>query len=209
MQSGLYTAASGMVTSQHFLDLVTNNLANLNTTGYKKEIPFVRHLETALSKMELKDEFNRARNAAVTIGGGVVDLSPGVLKPTGNPLDLAIAGKGFFAVLTQDGVRYTRAGNFTLSSDNILQTVQGYLPSGDLIREGENLFSVKNPEVEPPEAGDYRIQQGFLETSNVNPIEEMVRLIELTRSAQFYQKMIIATMDTTTQRVINQVGVIR
>ena len=248
MQSGLYTAASGLMVSQHYLDIVSNNLANMNTVGFKKDIPFVRHLETALSAREVTDEINKARNAAVKIGGAVTDITAGVLKQTGNKLDLAITGRGFFAVLTPNGVRYTKAGNFTLSSNNVLQTVQGYpvlnerlaeitvfgkdvkfddeggiivdnistdklivydIPDQDLIREGHNLFYKEDPEVEPTESLNYTIHQGFLEMSNVSAIDEMVRLIELTRSAQFYQKMITATMDTTTQRVINQVGVLR
>jgi flagellar basal-body rod protein FlgF len=248
MQSGLYTSASGMIVSQHYLDLVANNLANLNTPGFKREIPFVSELESAQNELNSKDDLNRARNAAVKVGGGVIDLSSGVLKQTGNKLDLAIEGNGFFAVLTEDGLRYTKAGNFTLSRDNILQTMSGNpvlndklteipisgnnvkfendgtvvvddevvdrlavydIPADKLVREGENLFSTIDPTNEPQMANDYKVYAGYLEMSNVNSIDEMVRLIELTRAAQFYQKMITAVMDTTTQKVINEVGVLR
>jgi len=248
MQSGLYTSASGMIASQHYLDLVSNNLANINTPGFKRQKPFVRELDSALKEMNIKNEVNRARNAAVKVAGDVIDMAPGVLKQTGNKLDLALEGKGFFAVLTENGLHFTRAGNFTLSQDNILQTVNGYpvmndklteisisgnqvsfendgtvvvddevidkimvydIPQEKLVREGENLFSTTEPEIEPKEAKVYKVLEGFLEMSNVNAIDEMVRLIELTRAAQFYQKMISATMDTTTQKVINEVGVLR
>ena len=99
MQNGLYTSASGLMISQHYLDIVTNNLANINTVGYKKAVPFVRHLESALTAREAEEGFNKDLNAAVKVGGNVTDLSPGSLKQTNNKLDFAISGKGFFAVL--------------------------------------------------------------------------------------------------------------
>jgi flagellar basal-body rod protein FlgF len=248
MYSGLYTSASGLMTSQYMLDIISNNLANANTVGFKRSKPFVTYLENASKDMELKQPINKDINAAVKIGGDSTDLSPGNFKKTGGDLDMAITGDGFFAVLTPNGVKFTRAGNFTMSEGNALRTVQGYpvlndnlgeinisgddikidnsgiitadgvqvdklgifdIDKDDIVREGENLFNIKDKTKEPTKSVDYKVNQGYLEMSNVNSIDEMVKIIELTRSAQFYQKMISTVMDDTTQRVVSQVGIVR
>ncbi len=118
MNRGLYTAASGMYSSQVWLDTVANNLANASTTGYKRdEVAF----EESLLR-ELRNDGGRGQIIGdIQSGPQVVKVSTsfdhGSLQATGGGLDVAILGnEGMFAVQTGSGVKYTRAGSFTLNS---------------------------------------------------------------------------------------------
>ena len=139
MVKGLYTAYTGMINEQHRMDVLTNNLANANTNGYKKEgataQSFRDHL--ALKIKDYTDAPNTARglgiiNPGVKIGEGYVDWSEGPMKETGNTFDFAISGDGFFAYNDADGrPLYTRNGNFTWAlaetggTDLVLTTAEG------------------------------------------------------------------------------------
>ncbi len=145
MVKGLYTAYTGMINEQHRMDVLTNNLANANTNGYKKEgataQSFRDHL--ALKIKDYTDAPNTARglgiiNPGVKIGEGYVDWSEGPMKETQNTFDFAIGGYGFFAVeytnkavniqrdqANQTNIMYTRDGDFTLNVDGELVTQDG------------------------------------------------------------------------------------
>jgi len=254
MIKAMRTAASGMVAQQLNVDNISNNLANVNTTGFKR------------SKVEFQDvlyqNYRRAgtvsavgalvpTNLAIGYGARAVatvrDYSPGDLNMTGNPLDLAISGAGFFQVLMPDGsIGYTRDGAFKISADGQLVTSDGFFlqpditipqdassiaigldgdvsvlipgnqdpqslgqlelarfvnPAG-LSAAGHNLF---NPTVAsgtaitgtPTLDGFGRIDQGTLEVSNVEVVDEMVNMIIAQRAYEINSKAIQTSDDMT------------
>ncbi|RKM58413.1 flagellar hook-basal body protein [Butyrivibrio sp. X503] len=145
MVKGLYTAYTGMINEQHRMDVLTNNLANANTNGYKKEGATAQSFSDQLA-LKIKDYTDApftARglgiiNPGVKIGEGYVDWSEGPMKETNNKFDLAIGGYGFFGieytnkavnierdVPSQTDIMYTRDGNFTLTSEGALVTQDG------------------------------------------------------------------------------------
>ena len=149
MKGAVYMAASGALLSQRRLEILSNNLANINTAGFKREKAFLSILE---NPREVRENLAAV---AKSQGGGTVPLwqqletktilAQGVVKPTGNPFDLALEGKGFFCVESPEGERYTRSGGFTLSPEGDLVTHDGYrvLGKGGPIRiEGAAQFSV-------------------------------------------------------------------
>ncbi|OQX92728.1 MAG: flagellar basal body rod protein FlgG [candidate division Zixibacteria bacterium 4484_95] len=247
MIKSLRTAASGMSAQQMNVDVIANNLANVNTTGYKK------------SKIEFQDIlYQRLRSAGSESAAGStvpIDLevgygtrpvatqrlfSMGSLQMTGNPLDLSIEGNGFFQVLLPDGtIGYTRDGSFKLSADGQLVTSDGfYLQPGitlpadatDINVSTDGIIAVLIPgESEPQEIGQIelakfinpsglqaighnlftasvssgepvlgtpsleglgRINQGYLEMSNVDIVEEMVNMIIAQRAYEINSKAI-------------------
>lgn len=124
----LYTAATGMTSLETKLDVISNNLANVNTTGFKKsranfEDLFYRHLKLPGTI----DGAGRLTPVGISVGLGSkvsstqLDHRQGAFSVTGKDLDLAIAGKGFFQVLDTNGqISFTRAGNFSVSPDGTL-----------------------------------------------------------------------------------------
>lgn len=249
MIKGIYTSALGLIPIQKKLEVVANNLANVNTTGFKRDDAFVGELINAKTLFRdgaidptVKDVLQKT----------YTDYSQGPLEETRNPLDVAINGDGFFVVETTDGVRLTRDGSFTLSSDGILTTQTGAVVMGrggpiridnmqqlksdslvidrdgtvkagqriygqikivipqdyqQISKVGNSLYSVSDlavlHEVDPQSAN---LRQGFLEGSNVNPIDEMIALIELQRNFEVGQKAIQSQDDSLAQA--NQVGMV-
>ena len=124
MNSGYYAACAGLKVQTQALELVANNLANVNTNGYLGQHPTFRSL-IALKFGMAAAPLNAAINNFNVLGGTQLDLSPGNLQETGNPLDLAIEGNGFFVVKTQDGSLYTRNGTFRVSPQGQLITTDG------------------------------------------------------------------------------------
>ena len=130
MNSGFYSAFSGFAARMDALDLVANNLANANTVGFKSQHEFYRSFAAWLQP-SLTTPINDAVNHYGVLGGARLDLSPSSLEPTGNDTDVALEGPGFFTVQTKNGLRYTRAGNFSLNTQRQLITAQGDLVLGD------------------------------------------------------------------------------
>ena len=137
MVKGLYTAYSGMVNQEHRMDVLTNNLANVNTNGYKKEGATSQSFDAVLA-YKIKDAsegYNLAKRIGINqpgvkIGEGYTDFEQGAIKTTGNTFDLALTDSGFFAVEFTDksgntSVKYTRDGDFTLTQDGELVTRDG------------------------------------------------------------------------------------
>ena len=136
MVKGLYTAYSGMINEQHRMDTLTNNLANVATTGYKKEGATSQSFSDALA-VEIKDKSNwnipkvmGNMQPGVKIGENYTDWAEGGLKETDNTFDMALSNKGFFEIEFTDkegntSVKYTRDGSFTLNSDGYLVTQDG------------------------------------------------------------------------------------
>ncbi len=130
MNSGYYAACAGLRAQTQALEVVASNLANLSTSGYRGQQPVFRSLLAGATALA-GDPLNRAINDFNVMGDARVDRSAGNLQPTGNPLDLAIEGGGFFVVQTKNGIRYTRDGNFQVSAQGLLTTSTGDAVLGD------------------------------------------------------------------------------
>lgn len=151
MDSGFYSAFTGLAARMQSLDLLANNMANVNTTGYKAQKEFYRSFAASLDNRAMTP-VNQAINNFGLMGGARVDLSAGSLQTTGNDTDLALDGSGFFVVNTEGGMRYTRNGNFSLnasrqlvdSKGNLVQGQDGpiQLPSGNLTISTDGTISV-------------------------------------------------------------------
>ena len=137
MMRSLWTAASGMISQQQNVDNIANNLANVNTTGYKKErMEFKTLLYETMKRADLDPANRTGRPVNLQVGHGVRPVSVsrmftmGNLQRTDNPQDLAIEGRGFFAIrMNMDEIRYTKDGTFKLSpvaEGNMLVTSEGY-----------------------------------------------------------------------------------
>lgn len=142
---GLFTAASGMLSSQLNLDRVANDLANVNTVGYRGEIfthrsypgaTIHRFEGTSPFRLAATGRFSRGTVAAIrpvvgrigqgtAIDGVYLNTEHGLLRETGNPLDVALEDDSFLQVVTPQGVLLTRAGNLTLDANGFLVTADG------------------------------------------------------------------------------------
>lgn len=157
MWRGIYTAASGMITEERRTAVIANNLANANTTGYKRDRAIDAEFEPMLIR-RIRDDvpikvtdfkgftLDRRPPAIGTLGLGsytseiATDHAQGAMITTGNPLDLAIGGDGYFMIDTPDGVRYTRNGNF-------YRAVNGNLVTSN----GQNVLSQRGRPINIPE----------------------------------------------------------
>ena len=129
MDSGFYSAFAGFAARMDALDVVANNLANANTVGFKAQHEFYRSFSAWLQP-SLSTPINDVVNQFGILGGARLDLSQSALEPTGNDTDVALQGSGFFAVQTKNGLRYTRAGNFSLNAQRQLVDANGDLVQG-------------------------------------------------------------------------------
>ncbi len=157
MVRGIFTGASGMMTTMEELNNVANNLANVNTDGYKRETTVTKAFPEMLIR-RINDD------GQVTFPLGSYDLAPvvgklgtgvefnetwiryeqGNLQETGNDFDMAMEGNGFFSVMTEDGERYTRNGNFKIDVNGFLTDSHGYKVLGEngAIRITQNNFQI-------------------------------------------------------------------
>ena len=132
MSSVLEITELGMINDIERLNTISNNLANVNTVGYKREIPVTQAFENLLTQQAEAagmrvDNKNIGNRPVVT---SYMDLSSGVFKYTGNSLDVAIEGEGFLEVANANSVFYTRQGNLVLDSGGRLTTAGGYVVNG-------------------------------------------------------------------------------
>lgn len=151
MESGYYAACAGLIARTDALEVAANNLANINSTGYKAQREYFKSL--VQDQNATGNPLNRAVNDFNVLGGARVDLAPGNIERTANDTDLAIEGKGFFQVKTANGIRYTRDGNFKLSADRQLQNQNGdpvlstdkqpiQIPAGNVAISNDGTISV-------------------------------------------------------------------
>lgn len=144
MIRGWYTGASGMNAQQNRLDAISNNLANVDTAGYKKEITVSKSFPELLLHRTNADGVYKttvgSSDAAPIIGKlglGVetnenyIDFSQGSFKITNTKTDVAFSGKGFYSIQTPNGEKYTRNGNFHIGKEGILETKDGYPVLGE------------------------------------------------------------------------------
>ncbi len=242
-QLGLLEALEAGQLIDRELDVTANNLANVDTPGYKADgVTFVEILARKIGPRYVR-AFKEIKS--------FIRKDQGVLEYTGNPLHFAIVGEGFFKVKTPNGVAYTRAGNFTLDARRRLVTPDGYpvldtngtpividpgltregaitmentklrvSPTGilsidmtkvaklDIVtfddysklkKIGKNLYISEG--AKEKKAENYEIRQGYIEKSNVNPIREMINLIEIQRTFEAVQKS-IRGIDEATEKLI-------
>ncbi|MGO9751596.1 MAG: flagellar hook-basal body protein [Solirubrobacteraceae bacterium] len=204
MDVGLYIAAQGMLAEQARQDNLANDLANASTPGYKATTAVQQSFGAILLSNAQNGQAVGTIDTGVRIAKQVVDLAPAPLQATGDPLDFAIAGSGFFAVRTAQGVQYTRNGQFSSSSQGLLVDQYGdqvLAQNGAPIAVGAKgtvptsalgVFNVPNAK----EIGNNNftgaaggaatgtVESGQLEQSSVDPIET---LIGMTSSLQAYQ----------------------
>ena len=225
MERGLYIAASGMLSETVRQDQIANDLANSSTPGYKADRSVQRSFGQLLLSNRVTGQPIGALGLGVQIGRTVTDLAPGPVKDTGEPLDFAIEGTGFFAVRTAQGVRYTRNGQFSVSARGTLVTSLGdevLGKGGGAVRVGANgkvnAGSIATFEVpaarkvgddmftgRPAGAGAGTIRSGALEGSGVDPTRTMVDMIGSFRAFESGQK-VIRTIDETLEKAAGQVG---
>lgn len=123
MDSGYYAAMAGLVARTQALDTAAANLANAQTPGYRAEREYFRSF--LLSSDAIDSQLGRTVNNFGLLGGDQLNLGQGALQQTGNPLDLAIEGQGFFEIQTVNGLRYTRDGGFHRARSGQLVTAAG------------------------------------------------------------------------------------
>ena len=148
MQTGYYSSAAGMVTQFNRLDTIANNLANVNTAGFKQDNlvvgDFMRVYKEARDELSLENNskdaaqfLNRTMTRAPQIVDSYTDHSVGNMQKTSNSLDVALSREGlFFAVQTPQGVRLTRDGSFTTNDEGRLVTKEGYEVLPDNFQSG-------------------------------------------------------------------------
>ena len=151
MDSGFYAAMAGLVARTQALDSAAANLANAQTPGYRAEREYFRSV--LLGPDTLDSQLGRTVNNFGLLGGNRLDLGQGALTTTGNALDLAIEGEGFFEIQTKSGSRFTRDGGFHRASTGDLVTVKGepvlsdsgepiQLPPGEVSVGADGVISV-------------------------------------------------------------------
>ena len=157
MQTGYYASAAGMVTQFNRLDTIANNLANVNTVGFKEDNlvvgDFMRiyqekrdELPNANQTKEGAKFINRTMTRAPQVVDAFTNFSVGTMQKTDNAFDFALSNKGvFFAVKTPQGVRLTRDGSFTKNDEGVLITKQGYeVLADDYFKTGKGTISFAN-----------------------------------------------------------------
>ena len=228
MDRGLYIAASGMLAEQIRQDQIANDLANASTPGYKADRTSQRSFNDLLLANSATGATVGPQSTAVQVDRIVTDFSGRPLRDTGEPLDFGISGDGFFAVQTDDGVRYTRNGEFQSDEQGRLVTSMGdpvlgrnnqpvtIGADGKVDPRNLNVVLLNNPEkvgnnyitgtpgaVAGLLAGSVRA--GALEGSGADANQAMVDMIESMRAYEAGQK-VIHTIDETLGKAASSVG---
>ena len=158
MIRGLYIASSAAISETKRIDVITNNIANVNTSGFKKDTMITESFPEVLMKRigetDFRDIVAKApttnkigyigkMNNGIRVDEVFTNFEQGSINTSGNPLDLALQGDGFFSVETPAGERYTRSGEFTLDSEGYLTTKEGYKvqgQNGPIQMDGKNII---------------------------------------------------------------------
>ncbi len=233
MIKGIYTVARSLHSGMKNVNVLANNLANINSTGFKRVIPFSEYLDQS-GKLQIKQ---------------FTDYKQGEIIQTANPLDVAISGKGFFVVKTENGQQLSRDGRLKISEEGFLVNQNGDKILGKngeinisdfsfndnqsltiskngeikvgnntvgelliakvddpqaLTRNGGLDFDPENQGFSAAEPEDYEIAQGYLEESNVNPILEMETMIQTNSNYESAHK-VMNFLDQSLQEA-NEIG---
>lgn len=221
MVEGLKSAARSLNINDQKIGSLVNNLANINSTGYKREMPFEQIID---------------KNGDVKLRNTLLDFKQGDMIQTDNPLDLAISGEAFFVTENLNGeLQFTKNGKFEISDDGYIidavgnklvgeggaillqedfwqqnQTIsissEGEIYVGknfidklqlvqiedkeNLVRTGNNNYMLPDGYFFKADEDSYKVSQGYLENSNVNPIIEMEEMIRISKEYESAQKMI-------------------
>jgi len=224
MERGLYIAASGMLAEQIRQDQIANDLANASTPGYKADRTAQREFGALLLANSTNGAQVGSQSTAVQVDNIQTDFTPKPSRDTGEPLDFAITGQGFFAVQTAQGVRYTRNGAFTADAKGNLVDQMGNqvlgvggkpiaVANGTIDTTKVALFNLRNPVKQGDsnftgQAGGQAtgtVKSGALEGSGVDPARAMVDLMASMRSMEATQRA-ITTIDTSLGQTASQVG---
>ncbi len=272
MQNGYYTTTGAMIAQFNRLDVISNNLANVNTTAFKRDDvvigDFKRIFQEFQEEMPVRNHTKEAAkflNASIDrtpqVSEQFIEFRQGGFKATGNQLDFALKRDDvFFMVEAPEGIRLTQNGSFVLDDKGTLTTKEGFpvLPStffqnrqyiqvepnstftvgktgniysanfGDglaegeisqgrlfiaqssdiksLTKEGSSLFRFEDIEQIIDLQNADVIAQGFLESSNINPVKEMVGLIEAHRMVEMYQKVMTSHMNDLNNDAISKLA---
>jgi flagellar basal-body rod protein FlgF len=242
MDNALYVGLSRQMVLRREMDIIANNIANIDTTGFKVESLMMK-ADPAAPAFTL----GGPRPVKFVSSDGVArDFGAGSLTKTGAPLDMAIEGQGFFQLQGPDGPRFTRDGRFTTDPTGRLVSQAG-LPvaddgGGEILIDGEKgpvsiaadgtlsqgaerigkvgMFAFENQgglekvgdnayrnasNLQPQPAADARLRQGMLESSNVKPILEITRMIEVSRAYEQTAKLMDSEADLS-RRTVERMG---
>lgn len=179
MFKGFYNLASGMITHGKNLDVISNNMANVATAGFKEDCftgqTFDEVMWTRVGN-KIKDYIDIGNISYATVPSQVyTDYTQGAFDETGMPLDFGIEGEGFFAIRTDDGIAYTRAGSFTLDEEGYL-TLPGFGRVLDINQEEIELVTDK---IKTDDFGRiYTENGGFLGQIGVYEFEDNGQLVK-------------------------------
>jgi flagellar basal-body rod protein FlgG len=228
MSDAFFEAYSALEARMKIVDVITNNLANAQTAGFKRDFGEILQSEQGYDV------------------GTYVDLSMGDLISTGNELDVAVDGNGFFVIQTPEGIRYTRTGSFALSSTGDLVTKDGmkvlsssgapitvgegqiaihdggavlvdgnevatlkivsFDDASKLQKEGLYRFSWNGTQDEVDDVPEPRVKSGHLERSNVNAVDEMVHLMSAYREFEAVQRTLRTLTTDMNTKLIEELG---
>jgi flagellar basal-body rod protein FlgG len=225
MDLGLSIAAAGMGAEQVREDQLANDMANASTPGYKP----TEDVQSAFGSLLLANTQTGQSIGAISTNTEITkqapNLTPGALQQTGEPLDFAVAGAGFFAVKTTTGTAYTRNGQFTQSANGTLEDVNGnpvlsqsgaeikVAADGTVPPSSIGVFNVTNPVDQGNNLftgtaagrGSGVVQGGELEASGVDAAETMIQMIASLNTFQSGQQA-IQTINETMQRSASATG---
>jgi flagellar basal-body rod protein FlgG len=261
MSSGLYYAVCGFRCQESRMEILSNNLANASTSGFKEDRPSFEGVHPGtMSAMTIETSEDQRRfvlhqkmnMSYPSLSEVKVDFSTGEMRYSGNQLDVTIRGQGFFVVDTPQGELYTRMGNFALNDKDELITKEGYTLKREgkekeqekpikiegtditidkdgtihvdgnetgrlrvvdfkeyenLSKIGENLYAYHGDEDAIQAAERYEVNQYYRELPNVKVISEMVKIIDIARICETYQK-VIQSLDEIDARATREVGAV-
>jgi len=242
MENALLVGLSAQMALRRNMEIISNNLANVSTSGFKREAPLFEELMVPLEAQDAP----MTEVSFVRDWGVLRDMTAGPLQQTGDPLDVAVEGTGFLIVRTAEGERYTRDGHFKLDAqrrivtpdgdpvmsdggeitippntndikiaqDGTVSTAEGTVgrfrvvtfPPASMKKEGKNLYSADtSPQ---PASPNTRVLQGMIERSNVEPVIEITKMIEVQRAYQHSTETLSAT-DDIIRRAVQRLGDIK
>ena len=233
MIEGINLAARSLEKSNKGISIVANNLANMDTIGFKKDATF----------FQILDDYENPQMKKYT------DFEQGEILPTTNPFDLALNGNAYFVMEKDDKQIYTRNGKFKLSEDGFLVSQEGFKVLGqngeinlrenmldenqtitisksgeirvgntdvdsllivkvdnpdDIQKISSSNFLIKDDNYSVPEENDYSVLQGYLESSNVSAIDEMEEMIKISKNYESAQK-VVNYFDSSLEKA-NEIG---
>ncbi|MCL1826671.1 MAG: flagellar hook-basal body protein [Candidatus Cloacimonetes bacterium] len=240
MIKGIYYSSSAMQYLDEKLDVIANNLANADTSGFKRSgVAFNQQLTAEQAKYRNQIDSSPLPEGTIKT---YVENTQGPIKQTSNPFNFALDGTGYFTVQTPNGVAWTRDGAFTMNEEGYLTTLDGNYVMGDygpiraegkkfsvsdqgdiivdnivvnklllqdfhkdsVVQKGGNLYFPKGDYMmfKDPDAN---IRQGYLESSNVSIVKEMIAMIAVNRQYQANDKA-IKTQDDALGRAASQIA---